>query len=912
MRKILFTICLLMAGLTAAQSQVPLGPRFVLPFQTVIDATGVPIPGAFLFFYASGTSTKLNTYADSQLTTPNANPLPANAAGMFPNIFLDGNYKVVLTDSQLNQIWSADPVSATGSGPGGEVISVTNSDGTLTISPNIGSVVASLNLSNPNIWTAAQSFNPNDLVLKGSGSGSTTLNASAAAGTTTATLPANTGTIAETNLAQPWSAIQTFGSGDLVLSGSSSGSSTLNAPAAGGGTLTLPAGTDTLAGIAATQTLTGKTFDTAGAGNVFKINGNQVSAVMGTGNTAVLATGPTISNPTFTGSVSAAGLITNTDLANSSTTVNGQTCTLGGTCTITASAGSITAGTTTVNGGPGVLSNATSGGVLVSSTTLPSSLSATNLALTTPTLGVAAGTSLALGGATIGANALAVTGTTTHAGNVTISSGNLIVGAVTENFPASGNILGTTDTQTLTNKTISGSSNTLSNIVNASLTNSSITLGTTNIALGGTATTIAGGLTLSGTDNFTGTFQVGGNTQTFPGVASSLDALNVAQTFTAAKTFTNSDLLLLGSSTGATTFHSNNAGATAFTLNVPAINSTLVTQGDTNTIPYAAIAQASAYSFVGNFTASTANQTSTPVGSFPAQASPTGADLLVVADHTSGKIQQSTIAEVVGSLASGVTAIDSKTGAFTTSNGLDSTVGNVIELTAARRTLPTIQKFTSGTALTYTTPTNALWIHARGCGGGGGGSGGGTGAGNGTAGNNTTFGASLTGGGGGAGLTNAGGAGGTSTGSDIPAPGNAGLLESTLGTGAIGGQGGASPFSGGAGVGGNLGPGAGGAAGTNSGAGGGGGGSTANASSGGSGGGSGGCFDTIITSPLSTYTYTVGATAAGGTAGTSGAAGGTGAAGSITVDEHYGSWLLRRDLDPIANDNTPAFMNEAA
>lgn len=51
-----------------------------------------------------------------------------------------------------------------------------------------------------------------------------------------------------------------------------------------------------------------------------------------------------------------------------------------------------------------------------------------------------------------------------------------------------------TDTQTLTNKTISGASNTLTNIDNASLTNSSLTIGTTSIALGATSLTL-GGLT---------------------------------------------------------------------------------------------------------------------------------------------------------------------------------------------------------------------------------------------------------------------------------------------------------------------------------------------------------------------------------------------------------------------------------
>ena len=53
----------------------------------------------------------------------------------------------------------------------------------------------------------------------------------------------------------------------------------------------------------------------------------------------------------------------------------------------------------------------------------------------------------------------------------------------------------TTASQTLTNKTISGASNTLSNIANASLTNSSITIAGTSTALGGsiTAATILGG-----------------------------------------------------------------------------------------------------------------------------------------------------------------------------------------------------------------------------------------------------------------------------------------------------------------------------------------------------------------------------------------------------------------------------------
>jgi hypothetical protein len=61
------------------------------------------------------------------------------------------------------------------------------------------------------------------------------------------------------------------------------------------------------------------------------------------------------------------------------TTVNGQLCAPGAACTISASAGTITAGVTVVTGGPGVLQNASSGGTLLSSLTLPN-----NLALQTP------------------------------------------------------------------------------------------------------------------------------------------------------------------------------------------------------------------------------------------------------------------------------------------------------------------------------------------------------------------------------------------------------------------------------------------------------------------------------------------------------------------------------------------------
>lgn len=75
---------------------------------------GVYQPGAQLFFYQAGTSTPLDTYSDSALSSANSNPVEANGKGQFGAIYMKRNqkYKIVLKDSDDNIIYTRDNQSA--------------------------------------------------------------------------------------------------------------------------------------------------------------------------------------------------------------------------------------------------------------------------------------------------------------------------------------------------------------------------------------------------------------------------------------------------------------------------------------------------------------------------------------------------------------------------------------------------------------------------------------------------------------------------------------------------------------------------------------------------------------------------------------------------------------------------------
>jgi hypothetical protein len=60
-----------------------------------------------LTFYDRGTTTPKTTYADENLSTPNANPVELDSAGRADTeIWLDGEYTVILKDSDANTVWT--------------------------------------------------------------------------------------------------------------------------------------------------------------------------------------------------------------------------------------------------------------------------------------------------------------------------------------------------------------------------------------------------------------------------------------------------------------------------------------------------------------------------------------------------------------------------------------------------------------------------------------------------------------------------------------------------------------------------------------------------------------------------------------------------------------------------------------
>jgi hypothetical protein len=87
---------------------------FRTPFFQVENSAGTPVSGAKLYFYSAGTTTDLAVYQEIGLTTPHAQPVVADASGIFAAIYLGtATYKVVLKTAAGVTIQTWDNINST-------------------------------------------------------------------------------------------------------------------------------------------------------------------------------------------------------------------------------------------------------------------------------------------------------------------------------------------------------------------------------------------------------------------------------------------------------------------------------------------------------------------------------------------------------------------------------------------------------------------------------------------------------------------------------------------------------------------------------------------------------------------------------------------------------------------------------
>lgn len=80
-------------------------------FMAFSDA-GAPLSAGLVYTYAAGTTTPLATYSDSDLTTPNANPVVLDSAGRATIYLAASSYKIVLKNSAGATVYTQDNIIA--------------------------------------------------------------------------------------------------------------------------------------------------------------------------------------------------------------------------------------------------------------------------------------------------------------------------------------------------------------------------------------------------------------------------------------------------------------------------------------------------------------------------------------------------------------------------------------------------------------------------------------------------------------------------------------------------------------------------------------------------------------------------------------------------------------------------------
>ena len=88
------------------------GTLIPVPTLRAVDAFGVPMNGALLQFYLTGTTTPSPVYTSKTLGTPLSNPVVSDSAGLFPAMFVDPavTYRAQLKTSGGSVVQDIDPV----------------------------------------------------------------------------------------------------------------------------------------------------------------------------------------------------------------------------------------------------------------------------------------------------------------------------------------------------------------------------------------------------------------------------------------------------------------------------------------------------------------------------------------------------------------------------------------------------------------------------------------------------------------------------------------------------------------------------------------------------------------------------------------------------------------------------------
>jgi hypothetical protein len=236
--------------------------------------------------------------------------------------------------------------------------------------------------------------------------------------------------------------------------------------------------------------------------------------------------------------------------SNASATVNGQTCTLGSTCNVETA----TAGQMAVSGGSGAALTGWADFTISSHTGTLGASGILDLSAASVTAGLKIPSAA---GAIPTADGFIATNTTTHA-HVWGSNGTTLVGAVAAT--------GTNTATTCTNQVITAVSGTAiptcNSVSNAMLSNSSITIAGTSVALGGSTSSLPSPGAIGGTTPSTGAFT------TLTGTSSITLGTNGG---------TGGSVVLNGSTSGSATISTSSTGVLALPSGATATNMALTT-----------------------------------------------------------------------------------------------------------------------------------------------------------------------------------------------------------------------------------------------------------------------------------------------------------------------------------------------